>query len=512
MSVQRIFRVIVAEDEMLILRKIIERIESANSAFRVVGSASNGKEALELVTTMKPDVLFTDISMPVMDGIELVRRAREADGELLIVILSGYDLFSYAQQAMKFGACEYLLKPVKLPAMESLLKDLELKLIKRSIEKTKAIITDALTGRKIKRSEEYFNGYKFAVLLLCAGNVNYQDKRRGYLRELWKSTPWQEINTEGMGIHEWWYIPLDVSNECCFVIAGAKLNSDTVRVLGETVKDLLNAHMGLPVMVSASTEIIEIDLLNKTMQAERDILIRHIVPGKSQTIYSDMCNLPFLPMILHVNFERRMEALLRSRDVQGMKKMLEAKMDEWDRSAMPQSWRISMLQQMGKWLYRIYPDISGDSILTYDREIYDAVSSCLIFSRSYERVWKAFLKIAFPVISQNMTGESIAYAVEDYIKVNYPSITDIGQIAAEFSFSISYISKVFRQSKGISIMKYITNLRMENAKHLLKASSNMSIKLIGEAVGYQDQHYFSRIFRHSEGMSPAQYRMMSHMD
>ncbi|MEL7608019.1 MAG: response regulator [Bacillota bacterium] len=508
MSLQRIFKVIVAEDEMLILKKIIEKIESINPMFRVVGSASNGKEALELVTAMKPDVLFTDISMPVMDGIDLVKRAKEIDGELLIVILSGYDLFSYAQQAMKYGACEYMLKPIKLPAMESLLNDLEATLVKRRIDKTKSMIADALKGQKSERSWEYFNGYRFAALLLCAGNINYCDKRPGYLRELWKSMPWQKAGTQEMGIHEWWYLPLDAPNECCFVVAGDRLTSDTVHALGESLKDLLNTHMGLPVAVSASTQILELCALNETVQTERDMLIRYIVPGRPQTIYSDLCNWPYPPIISNVNFERGMEVLLRCGDLHGMKKMLEAMLDEWDISAMPQSWRISMLQQMSKWLYRIYPDMSGDLIYTYDMEIYDAISSCIAFVKSYERIWKAFEKIAVQDTNRNFSGESVAYAVEGYIKANYPSITDIGRIASEFSFSCSYISKVFRQSKGISIMKYITNLRMETAKHMLKNAPDMSVKLIGEAVGYQDQHYFSRIFRNSEGISPAEYRLI----
>ena len=508
MSVQRIFKVIVAEDEMLILKKIIERIQSVNPGFRVVGSASNGKEALELVTTMKPDVLFTDISMPVMDGIELVRQAREVDGDLLIVILSGYDSFSYAQQAMKYGACEYMLKPIKLPAMESLLKDLESKLIKRQIDKTKAIIADALKGQKIERSWEYFNGYKFAVLFLCAGNVNYYDRRSGHLRERWKSMPWQKAVIEGMGIYEWWYLPLDAPNECCFVVAGDRLTSDTVHALGECLKSLLNDHMGLPVAVSASTTILELNALNEAVQSERDMLIRHIVPGRPQTIYSDSCYWPYPPIISNVNFERGMEVLLRGGDLHGMKKMLETKLDEWEINAMPQSWRISMLQQMSKWLCRIYPDMSGDSINTYDIEIYDAITSSTTFAKSYERIWRAFEKIAVQDINQNFSGESVAYAVEGYIKANYPSIMDIGQIAAAFSFSSSYISKVFKQIKGFSIMKYIINLRMEDAKHMLRNAPDMSVKLIGEAVGYQDQHYFSRIFRNSEGISPAEYRMI----
>ena len=113
MENRMIYKVIVAEDEPLILNNIVKKINNMNIGFQVVGSADDGKIALELIEKHTPDVLVTDIRMPVMDGLELLRITFSKYPDMKKVILSGYDDFRYAQQAMKYEASVYLLKPVK---------------------------------------------------------------------------------------------------------------------------------------------------------------------------------------------------------------------------------------------------------------------------------------------------------------------------------------------------------------------------------------------------------------
>lgn len=105
--------VVVAEDEELILNNIIKKIHMANMGFRVIGSAQHGKEALELIEKFPPDVLFTDIRMPVMDGLELIKEVSSKYPYIIKVVVSGFNDFKYAQQAMKYEVKDYLLKPLK---------------------------------------------------------------------------------------------------------------------------------------------------------------------------------------------------------------------------------------------------------------------------------------------------------------------------------------------------------------------------------------------------------------
>jgi two-component system, response regulator YesN len=113
MENEMIYTIVVAEDEELILNNTVKKINSLNMGFTVVKAAQDGKEALEYIDKLSPDVLITDIHMPVLDGLELIKQVYSKYPHILKVVISGYDDFKYAQQAMKYEVKEYLLKPLK---------------------------------------------------------------------------------------------------------------------------------------------------------------------------------------------------------------------------------------------------------------------------------------------------------------------------------------------------------------------------------------------------------------
>ncbi len=108
------YTVVVADDEEELRRAIVRRIDWESTGFRVVGEAENGVEALELVEKMEPDLLLTDIKMPFISGIELARQVREIRPATQIAFLSGFDEFSYAQQAIQYNIISYMLKPISV--------------------------------------------------------------------------------------------------------------------------------------------------------------------------------------------------------------------------------------------------------------------------------------------------------------------------------------------------------------------------------------------------------------
>lgn len=130
----RVFKVLVADDEKLIARSISRRIEASGRNFKVVAQAGTGLEALELVKEWMPDVVFSDIKMPEMDGIELIARLQEMNPSILCVIVSGYSDFEYTRAAIRNNAVDYLLKPVNAEELAALLTRLEAVLLAR--EKT----------------------------------------------------------------------------------------------------------------------------------------------------------------------------------------------------------------------------------------------------------------------------------------------------------------------------------------------------------------------------------------
>jgi YesN/AraC family two-component response regulator len=120
----RRFKVVVADDEEIILRNIARKIEEADERFVVVGTAVNGREALDLVDAEYPELLVTDIRMPVMDGLNLIESVSKYHPYVQVLIVSGHDDFEFARRAMKYGVKSYLLKPVKLEELRATLGDI----------------------------------------------------------------------------------------------------------------------------------------------------------------------------------------------------------------------------------------------------------------------------------------------------------------------------------------------------------------------------------------------------
>lgn len=104
-------RVVVVEDEELVRKGIILTVDWASVDCAVVGEASNGEDGLEVVKQLQPDLIITDIKMPRMDGLEMIRRLRESGNRVQVILLTAYSDFTYAQTALKLGAVDYLLKP-----------------------------------------------------------------------------------------------------------------------------------------------------------------------------------------------------------------------------------------------------------------------------------------------------------------------------------------------------------------------------------------------------------------
>ncbi len=116
------YTIVVADDEEEIRRSLIRKVDWDEAGFRVVGEAENGIEALELVEKLEPDLLLTDLKMPFVSGIELARQVREIRPTMQIVSLSGYDDFTYAQQAIQYNIISYMLKPISAKEVTEELK------------------------------------------------------------------------------------------------------------------------------------------------------------------------------------------------------------------------------------------------------------------------------------------------------------------------------------------------------------------------------------------------------
>jgi YesN/AraC family two-component response regulator len=155
------YRLMVVEDEEAIRRGFIEQIRWENYGFSVVGEASNGREALDLIPRLRPDVILVDIMMPVMTGLELISHMNKHFPKIKSVVISGYSDFEYARKSLEYGVSYYLLKPTK---------DEEIRRVFLSLKESLDLVTNKdrqyeIIERKARESEPYLQEHLFKRLI-----------------------------------------------------------------------------------------------------------------------------------------------------------------------------------------------------------------------------------------------------------------------------------------------------------------------------------------------------------
>lgn len=173
------YQVFIAEDEPAALQHLCTIIKIKCPNFQVTGTAENGKDALEQLGELKPDILITDVKMPVMDGITLVKRAKEKYPDILSVIVSGYQEFSYARSALRYGVCDYILKPVKPSALQESMRILEGRLDEYYYGLRNQVIRDMCTGTFSESPVSAGFSPRTNTILRCSGRTACRE-------DLWK--------------------------------------------------------------------------------------------------------------------------------------------------------------------------------------------------------------------------------------------------------------------------------------------------------------------------------------
>ena len=188
-------KIIVVEDEILIRKNIIKKIESMSDlSLCVAGEAMDGNTAYDLIRTTYPDIVLTDIRMPVMDGLELIRKAEQFYPDIDYIILSSYSDFEYAKQAISLRVSEYLLKPVKLKELRKAVSGI---ISRRQLNSPLPLPDKELNHQEIsyKLAEFIKNNYKESISLAqLSRKFGYSIEYLGKIfKEAMKMTPSEYI-------------------------------------------------------------------------------------------------------------------------------------------------------------------------------------------------------------------------------------------------------------------------------------------------------------------------------
>jgi two-component system response regulator YesN len=530
-------KIMIVDDEVLERTALSKMIGEAKLPFKIIGQAKNGLEAVDIFTRECPDIALMDIKMPGLSGLEATRKLRQCCPAAKVVILTAYNEFEFAREAVKLGASDYIVKPY-LP--HDLLALLERLGQESSREKVK-MEQERLLKAKLGKALPY-------ILMslghdLLSGNCPDDEDIRA--------------RAEFLGVKE---LPSQV------LLADIDHFSEITSNYSEAEKQFLKNHVYQTIkeVAEQSASLVfpfgrdqSVILLSPgdpagsaaCASAELAERVRAAVEKKTPVTVTIGIGRRYDPAMLHCSYEEACEAQQLGSFFLGMNRVIN--IDQLD--ILKENWGNSYPLETEKLLIEKVKLGEKEAALQFANQLVDKLllqknkqslemaksrlaelitllSRAIIENNHFDEL--AGMNVAYlrklvrcadidnlyswirEVIGEyieygcknyaSKTSASILKAVE-YIRQNYQQDLTLYEMAQVIFFNPHYFSRVFKQETGHTFMEYLTATRIEQAKKLL-LTTNLSISRVAKKVGYHDANYFSRVFSKKEGFSPSKYR------
>lgn len=533
-----LYSIILVDDEEEVRKSIIKKIEWQAAGFHVVGDAENGEDAMEKIEMLEPDVVLTDIRMPYMDGLQLAEKVRQRYPSMRVVIFSGYDDFEYAQRAIKLNVSEYILKPVNVEELTSILKrikenlDLEieekrnLSRLREKYRKSLPIIREQffneLVHKNLKKdlAEQKLREYDIPILgarkwMLAAIDVEEGDVVESLSlhseEELIPISVMQIVREKLEGYCR--FALFQSASEADMVVITALDEDNSITGLTDVLGDICKETkriLKVPVTIGIGHSCEDISGIPKAYQSAVDALGYKAIAGNGSTIYiNDMepvgsgklefDSLTEGELISAIKFgpEEKIESSVKNI----MEKMKTAKVHFRQQQVYMIGIFNSIIQMMQQY------DLALEDIMGEELE------SMVLFDKlkKIEEFGQWLLRIAGKLnhlINQerDMTTRQVIQEAKQYILDNYqnPDLS-VEMICRHLHMSPAYFSTVFKKETGQAYIAYLTDVRLNKAVELLNKTDDKTY-IIASKVGYQEQNYFSYVFKKKFGVSPTRYR------
>lgn len=496
------------DDEVFITEGLMAIIDWEELGLKVVHRAENGQEALKKFKENPVDIIVTDINMPIMTGLELVKEIKEMGQNVKFIILSGYDEFSYAKKAIEYGVENYILKPIDEEELEVALK----KLI-QTMEKEKQIINKGLdkTGKLLA----FLNGkYDIKEILGIKNDMNIDFYKSKYTvtnifinskkdKELY-------INIDHLveSIFENQYEVLYQFDGQILIINAweRELNHEDILARYELLKELLLRELKYDVFISIGVIVTMIDHLKDSFYSAKKLKKYMLTQGMNIVVDEHM--------VSHVKFKemnfkyeiKQINKLLIEKNIVTMKNYIERIFDNTEltpKNIYDVSIKIVLLLDQVAEEFKVTKKYKRESLSDTIIEL------C---NESTRESVKAFIISELEEFIESMNTNTIKYSpvvqqIVNAVNERYYEELSLKTLAYQYNINSSYLGQIFNKEVGCSFSDYLNKIKNMKAKELI-LETNMKINDIAKEVGYTDSSYFYRKFKKFFGVSPSTLREM----
>lgn len=475
--------VLIVEDEKMIRRGICTMVQRSGVPVEMIMECQNGELAWDILKSKEVDVMFTDIRMPKMDGIELVHLANTLEKPPLIVAISGYDDFSYAVEMLRSGVREYILKPVERDKIADILKKLN----------------EEIEGRNLKSLKDKDFGLKEVRQLVERPSL--PEERIGEIAERYG-----EIFFDGP-YKVYVAVKGTFKDETEGIVFAEVYDSD---VLAAETASGYDAEKLSDVCAGISDEYTGLVNLRK---AYEEALKRRKNAFVTGLLTDSGARLKEAPEALKIQARRLIEEVSLMQRLQLVGTKREDELDE-------QWGKLFTETKRGNLSYDEFEiaikDFTENVKKIYKNSITDEAAQGLerlknVLSFEYideyrESLMEWIMKLRESICeSDDSEAKMKIKAAVEYVKENYMKDLNMAVVSNYISMNYSMLSYLFKQYTGTNFVNYLKDIRIREAKKLL-TETDMKIIEVSRAVGYDNEKHFMKTFRAECGVSPGEFR------
>ena len=500
-------RILIVEDEVKIrvgLSKLIE----AQSGHTIIGEAKNGKEGMEMALRLHPELILTDIRMPLMNGLEMLEQLKRKKLKFHSVLLTGYAEFEYARRAIWLGADNYLLKPIGVEDVQRVLQEVEEK-IQEEKGRTEGTPQGYLRTMLLGSGEEEarsirlllengsLSGIKEIWIFLGymgGADATYLEGCRQNLEALEEKYPQHRI-----------YATFIENTQEYLCLVQADLPEERIRSMVEHRIFMEKSKSGMPLWTTASMQ--HLAELRERVKEMRTWYTWAMVLGYDHLITEEeICCFEAEDFQYPVGLENK----LKTEVCKGNKEKISECAEEFVRMMQQQRCNPFHIREsyirMVNFLLNLSSEVAqeGYRLMQELNPIHQLGSAVTLFEMK-----ECFLRVTEVLENAVNKKEDIRnYTVNraiSYIREHYQEVISLEEMAGRLEITPEYLSTLFNREMGINFSTFLKKFRISQAKRLLKGSE-MKIYEVANAVGYSDSKYFNRVFREEVGISPGDYR------
>lgn len=530
------YKILIVDDEAVVREGIKNLIHWSEFGFELIGGCKNGKEAIEVIQKSVPDVVITDICMPIMDGMALTKYIADFYPSVKVMLLTGFDEFEYAQQAIKLKVVDFIVKPITAAEFKSILGKVKLDLDREidnvnSLNKLKRQLDENFEILKLRFVNQWVSNHLTAIEIyekLTYFNINLKQPCWSLLiidvddtRNMKKEHPHTDLELLYLALFNFceetlnkWTQGIVFQNDVKeIIILINEVSRETMHQkamdIAQEIKELAEEYLKFTVSIGMSTPCENIEAIPAIYEEAHAALDYRFLLGNNQVIYiRDVEDLQHKSNVYAVGWMDYLVSDIKTGSIKHIDEILEDSFKRLEESFVSIEQCYLYIQQVLFFILHALGDIK--SILTEIEEEEQVILKAVYQFKTMIEL-KGWLKELCKRISLNITSKKLdqftihALKAEDYIRENYQRNLTLTSVCQDLCLSRSYFSMIMKQHTGMTFIEYLTNLRIEKAKELLK-STHLKTYEIADEVGYEDAHYFSLIFKKGTGTSPTEYR------